>query len=69
LTHFNKRKDTSPKPGVRRRKIKDEEKTHAMTPDKMDRTGKVKGENEKTPYPLTEEEATPTTPESEKKSN
>jgi hypothetical protein len=48
--------------------LKAEEKTDAVTPDKMDRTARGKnGGNDEKPYPLTEEEATPTTPESEKK--
>ena len=48
------------------------ERTNAMTPDKMDRStrvsivesGYLKGNQ--MPYPLTEEEATPSVPESEK---
>ena len=49
-----------------------EEKTHAMTPDKMDRsrretTSESRQSGGKTKlYPLTEEEATPTVPDSEK---
>jgi hypothetical protein len=46
--------------------LKVEERTCAMTPDKMDRT--ARGVNVGTfemPYPLVEEEATPTVPESE----
>ncbi len=43
-----------------------EERTNAMTPDKMDRSmrGRTIGSND-APYPLTEEEATPSVPESE----
>jgi len=45
--------------------LKNEESTHAITPDKMDRTCRIplviEGEGGKyqMPYPLTEEEATP----------
>jgi hypothetical protein len=39
-------------------------KTHAMTPDKMDRLSRNVDENNK-PYPLTEEEATPQVPSSD----
>jgi hypothetical protein len=47
--------------------LKIEEKTHALTPDKMDRTARGRNlENIEMPYPLAEEEATPTIPESEK---
>jgi hypothetical protein len=49
--------------------LKLEERTHSITPDKMDRT--ARGRNvgiDEMPYPLTEEEATPTIPESEKTS-
>jgi hypothetical protein len=43
------------------------EKTNAMTPDKMDRTSRGRNVgNIEMPYPLTEEEATPTIPESER---
>jgi len=47
--------------------LKVEEKTCAITPDKMDRAarGRIFGVVE-IPYPLSEEEATPTVPESEK---
>ena len=49
--------------------LKVEEGTHAITPDKMDRTARGrKVANDEMPYPLTEEEATPTIPESEEKS-
>ncbi len=46
--------------------LKFEEKTNAITPDKMDRSmrGEEAGKKEM-PYPLTEEEATPSVPESE----
>ena len=47
--------------------LKFEEKTNALTPDKMDRS--MRGKNvgyKEMPYPLTEEEATPTVSESEK---
>jgi hypothetical protein len=40
-----------------------EEPTKAPTPDKMDRS--TKGREERKPYPLTEEEATPNTPMSQ----
>jgi hypothetical protein len=52
--------------------LKNEESTHAITPDKMDRTSRIPlvigGEVRKyqMPCPLTEEEATPTVPDSEK---
>jgi hypothetical protein len=52
--------------------LKDEESTHAITPDKMDRTCRIplviggEGRKYQMPYPLTEEEATPTVPDSEK---
>jgi len=47
--------------------LKVEERTHSMTPDKMDRTARGRSlEKGEMPYPLSEEEATPTTPESEK---
>ncbi len=39
-------------------------KTHAMTPDKMDRLSRKIEENNK-PYPLSEEEATPQVPTSD----
>jgi len=39
-------------------------KTHAMTPDKMDRLSRKVEENNK-PYPLSEEEATPQVPTSD----
>ncbi|MDA4131297.1 MAG: hypothetical protein OK457_11050 [Thaumarchaeota archaeon] len=39
-------------------------KTHAMTPDKMDRLSR-KTEGNILPYPLTEEEATPQVPTSD----
>jgi hypothetical protein len=39
-------------------------KTHAMTPDKMDRLSR-KTEGSIPPYPLTEEEATPQVPTSD----
>jgi hypothetical protein len=47
--------------------LKFEERTNAITPDKLDRSmrGKIVGRNNR-PYPLTEEEATPLVPESEK---
>ena len=47
--------------------LKFEERTNAITPDKLDRSmrGKIIGSND-VPYPLTEEEATPSVPESEK---
>ena len=47
--------------------MKFEERTNAITPDKLDRSmrGKIIGNND-VPYPLTEEEATPSVPESEK---
>jgi hypothetical protein len=68
FTGFNNRKVQPRKPGARH-KIKAEEKIDSPTPDKMDRTtrGKDPGTDGK-PYPLTEEEAAPTTPKSEKKS-
>ncbi len=46
-------------------------KTHAMTPDKIDRSSRSNGEGKEitirniSPYPLTEEEATPEVPRSE----
>jgi hypothetical protein len=47
------------------------ERTHAITPDKMDRASRIafvaEGEYQK-PYPLTEEEATPSVANSEKQS-
>jgi len=46
--------------------LKFEEKTNALTPDKMDRTMRGKILGKEMPYPLTEEEATPTVSESEK---
>ncbi|MHB8567741.1 MAG: hypothetical protein ACYC7D_14585 [Nitrososphaerales archaeon] len=48
--------------------LKFEERTNAITPDKLDRSarGRKVAKDEK-PYPLTEEEATPSVPESEKK--
>ena len=47
--------------------LKIEERTHALTPDKMDRTARGRSlESTEMPYPLAEEEATPTIPESEK---
>ena len=39
-------------------------KTHAMTPDKMDRSSRM-SEGNIQPYPLTEEEATPQVPTSD----
>jgi hypothetical protein len=47
-----------------------EEHTKAPTPDKLDRSSVEREANantdkKKSPYPLTEEEATPTTPKSE----
>ncbi len=42
-----------------------EEPTKAPTPDKLDRSMKEKGDPK--PYPLTEEEATPNTPESQRR--
>jgi hypothetical protein len=48
--------------------LKVEERTYAITPDKFDRsTRDRKVGNDQMPYPLTEEEATPTVPESERK--
>jgi len=52
---------------IARHTIKLEERTHALTPDKMNRTARGRNlDNVEMPYPLSEEEATPTTPESEK---
>jgi hypothetical protein len=52
---------------IARHTIKLEERTHALTPDKMNRTARGRNlDNIEMPYPLSEEEATPTTPESEK---
>jgi hypothetical protein len=54
-----------------KRRIQDnlefEERTNALTPNKLDRSlrGKIIGIID-APYPLTEEEATPSIPESEK---
>ena len=48
------------------------ERTNAMTPDKMDRSTRVNTDvsgyldMNQMPYPLTEEEATPSVPESER---
>jgi len=41
-----------------------EEPTKAPTPDKLDRS--MKDHKDRKPYPLTEEEATPNTPKSER---
>ncbi len=48
--------------------LKVEERTHAITPDKFDLStrGRKVG-NDQMPYPLIEEEATPTVPESQRK--
>jgi hypothetical protein len=45
--------------------LRKEELTVAPTPDKFDRS--LKDKNDHKPYPLTEEEATPNTPLSQKK--
>ena len=47
-------------------------RTHAMTPDKMDKSSRKTKKEQKTegknkPYPLTEEEATPRYPETEQR--
>lgn len=48
--------------------LKVKERTHAITPDMFDRSARGrKVVNDQIPYPLTEEEATPTVPESERK--
>jgi len=44
--------------------IRMEETTKAPTPDKLDRS--LKDKNDGKPYPLTEEEATPNSPQSQK---
>jgi hypothetical protein len=44
-----------------------EDGTYAMTPDKMDRTARGRNSgNIELPYPLAEEEATPTIPDSQR---
>jgi hypothetical protein len=54
------------KPGNRQIDRK-EEPTKALTPDKMDRSMKERGDQK--PYPLTEEEATPNVSGSQKRAN
>ncbi len=55
--------DTSVKPENEHMNRK-EEPTKAPTPDKLDRS--MKGAKDRKPYPLTEEEATPNIPGSQK---
>jgi hypothetical protein len=68
LSKFTRRKEKPTPNSGNPPKIKPEEKTDALTPDKMDRTQREKDGKKKRPYPLTEEEATPTSPKSERKS-